>query len=247
LKELLKNIYAIILVLIFWFVFHLTVNSSIIPSPLVTVNYFFMNFFNVILPHLIYSSFRIFVAIFVSLLVGLPVGILMGMTNKGDMILSPLVYLAYPIPKIAFLPVFMVLFGLGDLSKIILIFTIIVFQIIIGARDGIKEIPDEIHISAKSLGLGLKEKIIHVIWPALLPKTLTSLRISSGIAISALFLSENYATRFGIGYFIMNNWIMVDYVAMFSGIIALSALGFLVFKIIDFGEKLLCPWNKVKD
>ena len=209
--------------------------------------FFLSNFFKDISVHLIYSSFRILSAIIIALIIGLPLGILIGMTKKGDILISPLIYLAYPIPKIAFLPVFMILFGLGDLSKIILIFTIIIFQIIIGARDGIKEIPEEIHISGKSLGLGTIEKITNIIWPALLPRTMTSLRISSGIAISALFLSENYATRYGIGYYIMNNWIMVDYVAMFSGIIALSALGFFVFKLIDISEKILCPWIKNRD
>ncbi len=244
-KSLLRNFYAIAVVFGLWYAFFLILNSSVIPSPIVTIVFFLENFSSDIFVHLIYSAFRIFAAIIIALVMGLPLGILIGMTKQGDMLLSPLVYLAYPIPKIAFLPIFMILFGLGDLSKIILIFTIIVFQIIIGARDGIREIPEEIHISAKSLGLGTVEKIIHVILPALLPRTLTSLRISSGIAISALFLSENYATRYGIGYYIMNNWIMVDYVAMFSGIIALSALGFLVFKLIDLTEKLLCPWIKV--
>lgn len=244
-KNFYKNLYAVIIVFIVWMIFYLIIDSTVIPSPFVTVRYFFINFINNIFPHMFFSSIRIIAAISASIIIGLPVGILMGLTKKGETILSPLVYLAYPVPKIAFLPVFMILFGLGDLSKILLIFSIIVFQIIIGARDGINEIPEEIHISAKSIGLNFREKILHVIWPALLPKTFTSLRISSGIAISALFLSENYATRYGIGYYIMNSWIMVDYVAMFSGIIALSILGLIIFKLIDFGEKVFCPWNKV--
>jgi NitT/TauT family transport system permease protein len=123
-----------------------------------------------------------------------------------------------------------------------LIFTIIVFQIAIGSRDGIKEIPKEVHLSAKSLGLGFSRRMIDVILPGLLPRVLSSLRISSGIAISALFLSENYATTYGIGYYIMNNWIMVDYTAMFAGIIGLSLMGLLIFKLIDVAQRRLCPW-----
>ncbi len=233
-----------LMLLLIWIILHFVVQSSVIPAPLSTITFFVLNFTRGLLPHLAASLLRIIIAIALSVIVGLPLGIIMGMTKLGDMVLSPLIYLAYPIPKIAFLPVFMILFGLGDISKILLIFTIIVFQIAIGARDGIKEIPNEVHLSAKSLGLNFFERISDVVLPGLLPRVLSSLRISSGIAISALFLSENYATTYGIGYYIMNNWIMVDYTAMFAGIIGLSLMGLLIFKMIDVMQSRLCPWVK---
>lgn len=241
-KNILKTVYGLLMLLLIWTVLHFAVQSAVIPSPFETIVFFVANFISVLTPHLAASLLRIIVAILLSLIIGLPLGILMGMTKLGDLILSPLIYLAYPIPKIAFLPVFMILFGLGDFSKIFLIFTIIVFQIAIGTRDGIKEIPKEVHLSARSLGLGFSRRMIDVILPGLLPRVLSSLRISSGIAISALFLSENYATTYGIGYYIMNNWVMVDYTAMFAGIIGLSLMGLLIFKLIDIAQRRLCPW-----
>lgn len=241
-KNFLKTVYGLLMLLLIWTVLHFAVQSAVIPSPFLTISFFLSNFFSVISSHLAASLLRIIVAILLSLVIGLPLGIVMGMTKIGDLILSPIVYLSYPIPKIAFLPVFMILFGLGDFSKILLIFTIIVFQIAIGSRDGIKEIPKEVHLSARSLGLGFYRRMIDVILPGLLPRVLSSLRISSGIAISALFLSENYATTYGIGYYIMNNWIMVDYTAMFAGIIGLSQMGLVIFKAIDIAQRRLCPW-----
>jgi NitT/TauT family transport system permease protein len=80
-----------------------------------------------------------------------------------------------------------------------------------------------------------------------LPKIISALRISIGISIAALFFSENFATRFGIGYFIMNCWIMADYVQMFAGILTLSIMGTVIFKIIDLLEKILCPWIFLND
>jgi ABC-type nitrate/sulfonate/bicarbonate transport system permease component len=68
------------------------------------------------------------------------------------------------------------------------------------------------------------------------------LRVSIGIAISALFFSENYATKYGIGYYIMNAWSMVDYKGMFAGVLALSIMSLIIFKIIDLLEKKICPW-----
>ena len=62
--------------------------------------------------------------------------------------------------------------------------------------------------------------------------------------MSALFLGENYATTYGIGYYIMNNWIMVDYLAMFAGIVGLSLMGLLIFSGIDKLESRWCRWTK---
>lgn len=124
----------------------------------------------------------------------------------------------------------------------ILIITIIFFQILLAARDGTKEITKELLDSARSLKLNQRQIYSNVILPAVLPKMISALRISIGISLSTLFFAENYATHYGIGYFIMNSWIMVDYVAMFAGIMAISILGIGIFKLIDLLERKLCPW-----
>lgn len=67
--------------------------------------------------------------------------------------------------------------------------------------------------------------------------------IRFNMKLATLFFSENYATTYGIGYFIMNCWIMVDYVGMVAGILALSIMGILIFKTIDLMERKLCPWT----
>lgn len=238
-----RTLYGVFGILMIWMLLDFFIVSAVVPAPFETISYFIRHMDQVLI-HLLYSFYRIVVAITFSLMIGIPLGMVMGLLRWGDTILSPIVYLAYPIPKIAFLPVFMILFGLGDLSKIVLIFSIIVFQIMIGVRDGIKAIPQEVHLSSQSLGLNSWDKIGHVIFPSILPKLLSSLRISIGIAMSALFLGENYATTYGIGYYIMNNWIMVDYLAMFSGIVGLSLMGLVVFSGIDWIESRWCRWTK---
>ncbi len=83
-------------------------------------------------------------------------------------------------------------------------------------------------------------KIILII-PAVLPKIISALKVSTGVSISALFFGENFATTYGIGYFIMNCWVLVDYVQMFAGIMALSIMGIAIYKAIDALERKLCP------
>lgn len=91
--------------------------------------------------------------------------------------------------------------------------------------------------------LNFFDTITKVILPSIAPKIFSALRVSIGIAISALFFSKNYATKYGIEYFIMNSWSMVDYKGMFAGIIALSIMSLVIFKIIDLLEKKICPWK----
>lgn len=164
------------------------------------------------------------------------------MNKLADSILSPAAYILYPIPKIAFLPVFMILLGLGDSSKLVLIITIIIFPILLAARDGVKEISPQLFDSVVSLGLSRGQIFTNLVIPAVLPKIISALRVSIGISISALFFSENFATTYGLGYFIMNAWTMVRYVEMFAGILALSLMGLFILKLIDLMERKLCPW-----
>lgn len=237
-----KTIYGMLFVFLFWYVMHVTIRSGIIPGPIETVTEFIRLIKGNLAIHIGVSLFRIAAAIIISLIIGVPLGLWVGMNKKADAVISPIAYILYPIPKIAFLPVLMLLFGLGNSAKIILIVTIIVFQIMLAARDGVKEIPLELFYSVRSLGLSGIGVYTDVVIPAILPKIFSALRISIGISIAVLFFGENFATSYGIGYFIMNSWSMVDYVGMFAGILALSIMGLGLFWIIDIGERKMCPW-----
>ena len=249
LKEIIKNktFYGMMMVLLLWYLLHLTIKSNVIPSPYETIKRFTVLFPNTLFFHILASLLRVIIAVSVSLLIGVPLGLWSGINKRIDSIISPIIYILYPLPKIAFLPIFMILFGIGDTSKIILIITIIIFQIVIAVRDGVKEIPKELFYSVSSIGVSRIGIYIHLIFPAVVPKFISALRISIGISISALFFAENFATSYGIGYFIMNAWTMVDYQDMFSGILALSLLGLILLRTIDIIEKIVCPWIHLKN
>lgn len=242
-----KTLYGLLMVLVMWYILNFTINSRVVPSPHETGKEFIVALQGELLLHVLTSTMRIIIAIVVSLVIGVPLGLWIGRNNAADSVISPIIYILYPLPKIAFLPIFMILFGIGDLSKILLIISIIIFQILIAARDGVKEIPKELFFSVSTMGVSKVGMYRHLILPAVLPKLLTGLRISVGISISALFFSENFATRYGIGYYIMNGWTMVDYEDMFVGILALSFLGMLLFKGLDSLEKKICPWIYVSN
>ncbi|MBU9720620.1 MULTISPECIES: ABC transporter permease [Bacillaceae] len=237
-----KGIYGTVVIIILWYIFHYLLQTAIIPSPIETIMEFFRLLQRDLLLHMFASLYRILVAGIISLILGVSIGLYLGLNEKIDQYFSPMIYLLYPIPKIAFLPVLMILFGLGNLSKIMLITIIIFFQILVTTRDSVKGLNKEWFYSIRSLGASKFQLYQHLVLPAVLPKLFTAIRISIGTSIAVLFFAENFATTYGIGYFIMNSWTRVDYVQMFAGILAISLLGLLIFKGIDLLEKHLCKW-----
>ncbi|MGL5347586.1 MAG: ABC transporter permease [Peptostreptococcaceae bacterium] len=242
-KNIYKYIYAVSIVFVFWYIMHIVLDSFVIPNPIDVLIKFREVAINTISIHIITSSFRLLTALFITTVLGYFIGLSIGINKKLDDIISPILYLFFPVPRIAFLPVFMILFGLSDLSKIILIIAIAIFQIIISTRDGVKQIPSSYILSSRTLNLSKKEMIRHIYIPATLPKLFTSLRIALGSSMAALFFAENYATKYGIGYYIMNSWIKVDYEGMYCGIIAISILGIILFKVIDLIQSKVCKWE----
>ncbi len=233
---------AFFLVLLWWGI-SVIVQLPIIPSPLrVGINLATI-FTKYIAVHSAYSLWRITAGLFLAVGIGFPVGMLMGYFSRVDRFLSPLVYLTYPIPKIALLPILMLLCGVGELSKICMIFLIIVFQVMIAVRDGIRSIPKETYYPMYSLGASFYALFTEVLWPAALPKFITAVRVALATAISVLFFTETFGTKYGMGYFIMDAWLRVNYLEMYSGIVVLSFMGLLLFGTIDFLEKRICRWQ----
>ncbi|MGL5513517.1 MAG: ABC transporter permease, partial [Sporomusa sp.] len=137
----------------------------------------------------------------------------------------------------------MLLFGLGELSKILMIFLIIVFQVIVAVRDGVSSIPKETYYPLYSLGASFQDVFREILMPASMPKFLTSLRVAMATAISVLFFTETFGTMYGMGYYIMDAWMRVNYLEMYSGIVVLSGIGLLLFGAIDYVEKKTCSWQ----
>lgn len=237
-------IYGLVIILLFWYFLSFTVDKRLIPPPHEVVILFgSLIMKGSLLMHAFYSLMRLLAAICLALIPAIPLGIAAGILPRADRLISPVLYLLFPLPKIAFLPIFMVLFGLGDLSKILLLWTVIVFQLLIAVRDGVKSIPPEYHIAAETLGLSTSRKFIKLYLPSTIPSLFTALRISVGIGMAVLFFAENYATTYGLGYFIMNSWVMINYPMMFSGILALGLISYLILFCFDLIEKKICPWN----
>jgi NitT/TauT family transport system permease protein len=192
------------------------------------------------------SALRVTSAMAAAWLTGFPLGIAMGYHRRTDRLLSPFVFLTYPIPKIVLLPVFLVLFGLGDTPKILMIALIIGYQIVVTTRDAVLGIDKKYFDSFRSLGGSAPQAVVHILMPAALPQAFTALRIGTGTGIAVLFFIESFATATGLGFLIMDAWGRFDYNAMFVGIIGMSLLGVLLYEVFNYLEKHVCAWNYLK-
>ncbi len=236
-------LYSFVLVIILWQLLSQILQMPIVPTPKAVLINIIEIFRSKMEVHVLASLGRIAGGIVISILLGVPLGFLMGSFTKLDRVLSPLVYFTYPVPKIALLPIVMLLFGLGEASKMIMIILIIVFQIIITSRDAVKNIPPEIFRSLKSLGASRIQVLTEIIFPASLAEVLTATRLALGTAVSILFFTETFGTEFGMGYFIMDAWMRVNYLDMYAGIVMLSFMGFFLFTLLDIAEHYLCSWR----
>ncbi len=190
------------------------------------------------------SGWRVTVSVVLGLIVGAPLGLALGRTPAADAVFGPIVFLSYPVPKVVFLPVLLVLLGIGDVSKIALITLIVFFQILVTARDAARAIPAASVLSVRSLGADRWQVFWHVVVPAATPEIFTALRISAGTAIAVLFFSETVAGSSGLGYYIMDAWGRIAYGEMFAGIIAMAVLGVLLYEIIEALESRVCRWTR---
>jgi ABC superfamily ATP binding cassette transporter, permease protein len=216
----------------------------VIPSPEQVALRLAAKFPETISVHAGYSLMRIVLGLFAAVAVGYPVGVLMGHFPRVNRLFAPVLYMTYPVPKIALLPVVMLLFGVGETSKLLLVFLIIVFQVIVGVRDAVAAIPSETYAPLRVLGASFPQIMRHIIVPASLPKFITAVRVAMATAISVLFFTETFGTQYGIGCYIMDAWLRVNYLDMYAGIVVLSTMGLMLFILLDFAERRLCAWNR---
>ena len=195
----------------------------------------------ILIEHAIVSLARVLYSMALALSLAFPLGIA-SREKTFDRLYAPFIYQLYPIPHIVLLPLYILIFGIGDLSKVALIATILFFQMVVTTRDAVKGISEYYVYSILSLGASKFDVYRHVIIPAVMPKVLTALRISVGTAIAVLFFAESFATRKGLGFLIMDAWSRADYELLYAGISAMALLGLSLYVVIDLIEKRSCRW-----
>ena len=233
-------------ILLTWQILAMVVNLPILPTPFEVFKVFVRELQNDLSNHFVFSLWRVVAGMVLAVLVAVPVGLAIGGSRKLDRFFSPLIYLLYPIPKVVFVPVVILFLGIGDMAKIGIMFLILFFQIVVLVRDQAAGLAPQLIQSLNSLGAGRRALFRFVYLPASLPAILTALRQSIGTAVAVLYITELSATKYGLGYYIYyNGSTLLDYPAMYAGVVAMSLLGLGMYFTVDWLERKWCKWKFV--
>ncbi len=174
----------------------------------------------------------------------IPLGIFMGWFKKLERIVNPLLELGRNTPVLALYPVFILFFGVGEVSKVAIIFWGTIWPTLLNTIGGVKNVDPLLIKSARSMGVSIITLFRKVILPAATPSILTGLRLSAATAILILVAAEMLNASAGLGFMIFYYESRYEIPEMYSGIILLSVLGVAVNYLLTTLEKHLTKWKE---
>lgn len=248
-RSLALSLSSVLSVLVIWYLITALkiVPSLFLPSPQAVWQKFLevsqQGFMKATLwQHLAASISRVLLALVAAIAIGVPLGLWMGLNKWVRAVLDPLVELLRPIPPLAYLPLLVIWFGIGETTKVLLIFFSILAPVIISSTHGVLSHQLNRERAALSLGASQSQVFWHVILPTALPHILTGVRIGLGVGWSTLVASELVAADRGIGFMVQSaaQFLITDTVVLGIIVIATVAVSFELF--LRWLQKQLSPW-----
>jgi ABC-type nitrate/sulfonate/bicarbonate transport system permease component len=180
-----------------------------------------------LLPAILVSLWRVYAGYAVGAGLGMVIGLCAGLVRPVRDFFDPLASFFYPVPKIAFLPVFLLLFGLGDGSKIAVIGLSVFFPVFIAARHSVVEVDRQLVWCARNMGAGPVRIFFRVILPAVRPQLFVGARVGLALSFVLLFAAELIGSRDGLGKLVHEGEEALRFDLMLAAILAFAVLGFL--------------------
>jgi len=193
--------------------------------------------------HLAASLQRIVLALLASVLLGIPLGVLMGVSPVARGLLDPLIEAYRPVPPLAYLPLIVIWFGIGELSKVLLIFLAVLAPVIIATSHGVAQVSRNRLRAAQTLGASRSQLLWFVILPEALPEILTGIRIGLGTGWSTLVAAELVAATRGLGFMVQSaaQFLVTDVVIL--GIVVIAVIAFALELGLRLLQRRLAPWH----
>jgi len=175
---------------------------------------------------------------------GVLVGLAMGLFKPVRDFLQPLVAGLYPLPKIAILPLLLLIFGLGEMSKYVTVAIGVFFIMVINTSAGVLNIRPIYFDVARSLHASRWQTYATVALPGALPGIFTGIRLATGVALLLLVSAEFVGANEGLGYRIWWSWTVFWVDVMYVGLLEIAFLGFVSAYLVDMLERELLPWRR---
>jgi taurine transport system permease protein len=193
--------------------------------------------------HLSASLGRVFLALLIAVVAGVPLGILIGVNPNAHAAIDPLIEFYRPVPPLAYLPLIVIWFGIGEFSKVLLIALAIFAPVVVTTANGVRAVNPLWIRSAKTLGASRWQVIHEVILPGAFPDILTGVRIGLGLGWSTLVAAELIAATEGLGFLIQSasQFLITDLVI--TGILFIAIIAYAMEIGLRIIQQRLVPWK----
>ncbi len=181
-----------------------------------------------------------------TMLGGIPalmLGIAMGLYRPLRAIVDPLVSATYPVPKSAIMPLILLIFGLGEASKIVMVAIGVFYPVLINAVAGVREINKVYLDVGHNFGAGRWQVFRTIAFPGALPLVMSGIKLGVGMGLILIAIAEMIGAKSGLGYMIWNAWEVLSVETMYVGLLTIALLGFLFTLILNEIEHVLIPWR----
>ncbi len=198
----------------------------------------------VLFTHIFASLYRVLLAVGVASLIGVPLGLAMGWSKRFRAAVDPLLEFIRPIPPLAWIPLSILWFGIGDMQIVYIIFLAAFFPVVLNSMAGARDVDSFLMRAGMSLGADRRELFTTVVLPASLPQIFTGMRIGLGIGWMALVAGELVAAPSGLGYMINNARTLFrsDYILL--GMVLIGALGLMLDYLMRQAARFAMPWHR---
>ncbi len=196
------------------------------------------------IPNLLVSLQRFLFGFLLGAVPGVVLGLLMGWMRLVRLIVDPIITIVYPIPRIAILPLFLVIFGLGSPPIIAITALICFFPAVVTTYAGVRGLDPNLPAMARNIGATRMQVMMKIALPAALPVMFAGLRLSLGLALTGEVAAEFVAASNGIGAEIWRSWQIYRIDAMYANIVAISAVGVVFSYVLLEVQRRLLSWDE---
>lgn len=186
---------------------------------------------------------RLFLGFWVGLVPGLLLGVTMGMSRSVRAALTPLVSGTYPIPKSALLPLILLIFGLGEMSKIVMVAIGVFYPVIMNTTSGVLQIAPIFYDVAHNCNASRRQVFRTVALPGAMPSIMTGVELGAGLGLILIAIAEMVGARSGLGYMIWNAWELYSVETMYVGLLVIALIGYVMSLLLNELARVLIPWK----
>ena len=193
------------------------------------------------------SLVRVLIGFVIAAVPGVLIGLAMGLYWPLRVFLMPVATAIYAIPKLAILPLILLVFGIGESGKVAIIVVSIFFLIVLNTMSGVLAIDPIYRDVARNLGASRWEIFTTIAWPGALPAIFTGFRLAIGFALLVIvgteFLDGNKREPNGLGWYIIRSWNLLKIEDLFVGLLVIGLLAWALNAVIEVIERWLLPWR----